>query len=372
MTLPNATLGILGSGQLGRMLAHVAKRTGYRVHVFSPEADSPAGQVADQETVAPYTDDAALTQFARQVDVVTLEFENIPTAAIDLVAQHVAVHPSARVLHVAQHRAREKTFLQDNGFPVTPFAVIENEADLAVALANLGTPAILKTAGFGYDGKGQRRVHSLAEAQTAFRELGSACVLEALVTFAKEISVVAARNLQGETVSYEAIENEHVQHILDLSFVPAAISAEQQHEAQTLAENILTALDVVGVMCVEFFLTTAGDLLVNELAPRPHNSGHLTVEAAVTSQFEQQLRAVCGLPLGVTRFHHAAAMVNLLGDIWAQAEPDWAAALALPAVYLHLYGKAAARPGRKMGHVTALAATATEARAKALEARARL
>ncbi len=371
--LPGATIGVLGSGQLGRMLALAARRMGYRVATFSPDRDSPTGQVADRELVAAYDDLDAIVEFGRAVAVVTFEFENIPAATVEALAAVRAVHPSGAVLYTTQNRLREKTFLTRAGFPVVPFRAVHSAADLAAALAALGTPAVLKTAGFGYDGKGQARIDRPEDAADALAALGGQpAVLEAFVDFATEVSVVAARTAAGAVVDYGVIENTHVHHILDVSVAPARVPPALATEAAALARGVLEALDVVGVLCVEFFVTRDGRLLVNELAPRPHNSGHLTVDACVTSQFEQQLRAVCGLPLGAPTQVRPAAMANLLGDLWAERPPDWAAACAFPAVKLHLYGKAVPRPGRKMGHLTALADTPETARAQVLAARAAL
>ena len=371
--LPGATIGVLGSGQLGRMFAIAARRMGYRVHTFSPETDTPTGQVADVEVQAAYEDLDAVGEFTRHVHVVTFEFENIPVTTVDAVAEQVPVRPSGAVLHTAQHRLREKTFLARGGVPVTPFRPVSSPDDLRAAVHDLGYPAVLKTAGFGYDGKGQAKIHSLHEAEEALRALeGQEAILEAFIDFDREVSVVAARGLDGVFTHYGVIENAHRHHILDVSIAPATVSAKIAQEAVEIARSILEALDVVGVLCVEFFLTRDGKLLVNELAPRPHNSGHLTFDACVTSQFEQQLRAVCGLPLGSTEQYRPAAMANLLGDLWQDGEPDWEAACAFPEVKLHLYGKLVPRPGRKMGHLTALARSADAAARVVREARARL
>jgi 5-(carboxyamino)imidazole ribonucleotide synthase len=360
--LPGATIGVLGSGQLGRMLAIAARRMGYRIHTLSPEAETPTGQIADLEVVAAYDDLAAVRDFARRVDVVTFEFENVSAAATQAAAEYAPVRPDGAVLHTTQHRLREKTFLARAGFPVTPFRLVASLDDLRQALQALGTPAVLKTAGFGYDGKGQVKIAALDEAEQAWQAIGGQeALLEAFVDFEREVSVVAARGLDGSFAHYGVIENAHRNHILDVSLTPPLLAPTLAAEAVEIARGILEALQVVGVLCVEFFLTRAGTLLVNELAPRPHNSGHLTVDASVTSQFEQQLRAVCGLPLGSTELLRPAAMANLLGDLWQAGEPDWAAACAFPTVKLHLYGKQQARPGRKMGHLTALAESAAEA-----------
>lgn len=371
--LPGSAIGVLGSGQLGRMFAIAARRMGYRVHTFSPDSDTPTGQVADVEVNASYQDLDAVRRFAKGVRAITFEFENIPYETAEAAAECVPVRPTGRVLHTTQHRLREKTFLSERGFPVTPFEVIRSEPDLTWAMERVGAPAVLKTAGFGYDGKGQRKVATLEDAKTAWRELGSCeCVMEAFVDFEVEMSVILARGLDGTIAHYDVIRNDHEHHILDVSTAPSDLPPAAQARAVEAARGVIESLGITGVLCVEFFLTRKGDVLINELAPRPHNSGHLTIDACVTSQFEQQLRAVCGLPLGSTAFVRPAAMVNLLGDVWKNGEPRWAKALQDPDIKLHLYGKASPRPGRKMGHVTALAATAAEARRKVLAARTAL
>jgi 5-(carboxyamino)imidazole ribonucleotide synthase len=375
--LPGSTIGILGSGQLGRMFAIAARRMGYRVHTFSPESQTPTGQVADSETVAQYEDLDRVREFARGVSVVTFEFENVPALTAEAAAAFAPVRPDGNVLHITQHRLREKTFLFDNGFPVTRFRAVRDRAELARALEELGCPAILKTAGFGYDGKGQARIDSPQAAAAAMTAAAGASgrgelVLEAMVDFEREVSVVAARGADGSFAHWGVIDNTHHHHILDLSVAPADLPPALAREAVEIARAILDRLGVVGVLCVEFFLTRARTLLVNELAPRPHNSGHLTFDAAVTSQFEQQLRAVCHLPLGDTALLRPAAMANLLGDLWRDGEPRWTSALELGDVKLHLYGKDEARPGRKMGHLTALADTPALAAARVLAARDRL
>lgn len=357
--LPGATLGILGSGQLGRMFTLAAKSLGYRVQTFSPDADTPTGQVADREWVAEYADLDAVRAFARAVEVVTFEFENVPAETAAAAAEFAPVRPGGAVLHIAQNRRREKEFLRRHGFPCAPFHLVQSLAGLNTAITEIGTPCILKTAGFGYDGKGQVRLRAASEAAAAWDALGgSECVLEGFVEFDREVSVVAARGGDGAFAHYGVIENAHVDGILDVSICPSpAVSAQTAGEAAEITRAICEMLEVVGVLCVEFFVTKGGSLIVNEIAPRPHNSGHLTIEAHSTSQFEQQVRSVCGLPLGATQLRRPAAMANLLGDIWEAGTPNWAAALALPDVSLHLYGKAEARPGRKMGHLTALAET---------------
>jgi len=354
--LPNSTIGVLGSGQLGRMFAISARRMGYRVHTFSPESDTPTGQVADTEINAEYEDLDAVKEFAKGVDVITFEFENVPFETVEAAEKFAPVRPRGEVLHVAQNRLREKTFLSENSFPVAPFRRVETLEELKKSVVEIGAPCVLKTAGFGYDGKGQAKIKSLEDCENAFAEIdGQEAVLEKFVEFEREVSVVAARDLRGNFAHYGVIENAHENSILDVSFAPALVSDKTRDEAIEIARAILEKLAVVGVLCVEFFLTNDEKLLVNELAPRPHNSGHLTVDACVTSQFEQQLRAVCGFDLGSAEFYKPAATANLLGDIWKNGEPNWESALRNSSVKLHLYGKAEARTGRKMGHLTALA-----------------
>ena len=367
------------------MLALACRRMGYRLHTFSPERDSPAGQVADREVAAPYEDLDTVRDFAQAVDVVTFEFENVPQSAAAAAAEHAPVHPDGRVLRIAQNRLREKTALADHGFPVTPFRAVRSAAEARSAAVEVGLPAILKSAGFGYDGKGQAAVNDAGQAAAAWPEVTGyagadsstggpgnepAAILERRVDFTHELSVIAARAAGGgRTVTYPPCENRHAGGILDLSSCPAEVPPAVGERARALARELMEALDVVGVLCVELFLTTDGELLVNEIAPRPHNSAHLTIEAAATGQFEQQLRAVCGLPLGATDLHRPAAMANLLGDLWAGGPPRWQRAAAIEGVHLHLYGKAEARPGRKMGHLTALADTPSQARSLVSAAR---
>lgn len=368
--LPGATLGILGSGQLGRMFSQAAARLGYHVHVYSPDANSPAGQVADRETIAEYTDIAALTEFAKSISVVTLEFENVPAIAADTVGQIVPVRPSGQVLHITQNRLREKRFLVESGIGCSPYTEVNSLDELVRGLELVGLPAVLKTSDSGYDGKGQVMIRSAAEAVVAWETVGGQpSVLEGFVEFQRELSVIVSRSTAGEMAIQGPIANDHANHILDVSMFPLPELEPVADAAQEIARKIAAALDLVGIACVEFFLTRNGQLLVNEIAPRPHNSGHLTIEASVTSQFERQARAICGLPLGSTEPVSPAAMVNLLGDLWENGEPNWQAALADPQVRLHLYGKAEARPGRKMGHLTVLADTALEAAQRAQAAR---
>jgi 5-(carboxyamino)imidazole ribonucleotide synthase len=370
VVLPGATIGVLGSGQLGRMLAIAARRMGYRIHTLSPGEDTPTGQVADLEITADYEDLDAIRAFAKSVQVITFEFENVPTEAAAAAAEIVPVRPSGASLHVTQQRAREKAFLADHGIPTTPCAAVRTLDELAVALGGIGVPAIVKTAAFGYDGKGQHRIQSIEDAERVWSLIGhQEAVVERVVDFSHELSVVAARGLDGAFAHFGAIENTHENHILDRSVSPARVPASVAAEAVNIAHAIMEQLEYVGVLCVEFFLTRDGQLLVNEIAPRTHNSGHLTFDACLTSQFEQQVRAVCGLPLGSTAQMRPAAMVNLLGDLWMDGEPDWSSALAIPDVKLHLYGKPGPRVGRKMGHLTALADTVDEAVEKAVMAR---
>jgi 5-(carboxyamino)imidazole ribonucleotide synthase len=371
--LPGSTIGVLGSGQLGRMFAIAARRMGYRVHTFSPDEDTPTGQVADLEIKAPYEDLDAVCKFANGVSVVTFEFENVPAATAAAAARCASVRPSGHVLHTTQHRFREKTFLSQAGLPVTPFRHVSSLPELAQAAGELGLPAVLKSADFGYDGKGQFRIKQPSDFEAAWRAVGQRdAVLEAFIDFDCEISVVAARDINGNFVHFGAIENHHQHGILDISIAPARIASRVVKDAVELARTVLDKLEVVGVLCVEFFVCKDGRLLINELAPRPHNSGHFTFDANLTSQFEQQLRAVCLLPLGAVTQFTPAAMANLLGDLWSACEPNWSAATAIADVKLHHYGKLEPRPGRKMGHLTALAPSTEQALADVQRARERL
>lgn len=371
--LPGGTIGVLGSGQLGRMFAIAARRMGYRVHTLSPDEDTPTGQIADVEINAAYEDLDAVRRFAEAVDVVTFEFENVPAATAATAAEFAPVRPGGYVLHITQHRLREKTFLKQTGLPVTPFRHVTTPEELRSAAQALGLPAVLKTAGFGYDGKGQYRVRTEDDFAAAWEAVGEQeAVLEAFIDFDCEISVVAARGEDGAFVHYGAVENQHRNHILDISIAPARVRPEITRQAVEIAREVLEKLEVVGVLCVEFFVCKDGRLLINELAPRPHNSGHFSFDANLTSQFEQQLRAVCGLPLGDVRQFAPAAMANLLGDVWDAGEPNWAAAVGIPTVKLHIYGKAEPRPGRKMGHLTSVAPTLEQAIADVERARTML
>jgi 5-(carboxyamino)imidazole ribonucleotide synthase len=368
--LPGATIGVLGSGQLGRMFAIAARRMGYRVHTLSPDDDTPTGQVADREMQAAYEDLDAIRAFAERVDVVTFEFENIPATTVEEASRWAPVRPAGPVLFTTQHRLREKTFLARAGFPVVPFRAVRSLAELNRAIGELGTPAVLKTAGWGYDGKGQAKIAAADDVPAAWKTVATdEAVLESFIDFDCEVSVVGARSIDGQLADYGVIGNRHVNHILDVSVAPAPVPSQVAEQAVSIARAVLRELDLVGVLCVEFFVTRQGTLLINELAPRPHNSGHLTFDACVTSQFEQQLRAVCGLPLGSTELLRPAAMANLLGDMWQAGPPDWLAALGFPAVKLHLYGKEQPRVGRKMGHLTTLASTPQDAVTTVLAAR---
>ncbi len=362
---PGSRLGLLGGGQLARMTALAARRLGYVITTFDPAGDAaPAAPVCDTVIAAPFTDRGALERFARGVDVAGLEFENIPVAALQTVEAHCPVRPSWRALEICQNREREKTFLHARGYPHAAFRVVDSLAELREAVAALGTPCVLKTAESGYDGKGQRRIAAgddLADAWAAW------------VPFEAELSVICARNGRGEMAAFATIENLHVNHILDVSIAPGRFPPEILRAATDLARSLTEALNIEGLLAVEMFLAKDGRLLVNELAPRPHNSGHLTFDAALTSQFEQHARAVCGLPLGDPALLCPAVMINLLGNLWIDGEPpDWTAVLEEPAAKLHLYGKRLAKPARKMGHVCVLDASLSGALRKAEAIRARL
>jgi 5-(carboxyamino)imidazole ribonucleotide synthase len=364
MIQPGATIGLLGGGQLARMTALAARPLGYRLHLFDPHPEPPAGVVCERVFRAPFDDSDALVDFARSVDVATLEFENIPVDALQRIEAHVPVRPRSEVLHITQHREREKIFLRDRGFPCAPFRVVNSPEELAAALGEIGPRAVLKTAEFGYDGKGQRKIEPDEDARVAWADWAGAAdpslprrgVLEGWIDFAAELSVICARRPHGEMITFPVTENQHEDHILAISIAPGRFPPEVHREAESLARAITEALKVEGLLAVEMFLTKSGQLLVNELAPRPHNSGHYTIDACVTSQFEQHARAVCDVPLGDTRQHSPAVMVNLLGDLWPQPEraPDWSPVLLDASAKLHLYGKRVAKPGRKMGHFTIL------------------
>jgi 5-(carboxyamino)imidazole ribonucleotide synthase len=364
---------MLGGGQLGRMAALVARRMGYRIVVLDPVQGCPAGQVADAQIVAAYDDPAALDRLAVEAAAVTLEFENLPAASLDRLARHLSVRPSTTVLRVCQDRLAERTFLHELGIATAAYAPVLNAASLADAANMVPFPALLKTTRLGYDSKGQRPVARAEALSEAYHALGDVpCLLEQVVDFTCEISVLVVRDALGRAVTYEPAENSHVHGILDTSMVPAPLPPALVQEACDLAGRIAGALDLVGVLAVELFVTRNDRLLVNELAPRPHNSGHWSIEACQTSQFEQQVRVTAGAPVGEPRLLAPAAIANILGDLWQNGEPSWERVLALPDVHLHLYGKDEPRPGRKMGHLTALASTAAEARGRVLYARSLL
>lgn len=368
MILPPASLGLLGGGQLGRMFTVAARTMGYRVVVLDPDPLSPAAEFANEHVCAPYQEPQALAKLAATCAAITTEFENAPAASLDALAGKCIVRPTGKSVAIAQDRVREKTFLRDNGFPVGPFAIIESADDLEAAAATIRFPAVLKTARLGYDGKGQAKVGSLAEAKRAHAEMKTpVCVLEQFLPLKCEVSVVLGRGADGETRCYTAAENQHQHGILDVSIVPARVDRRIAEQASEQAVRLAQILNYVGVLAVEFFVLDDERLLINEIAPRPHNSGHYTIDACVTSQFQQQVRALCGLPLGDTRLHSPAVMVNLMGDVWRDArEPRWEAILDNPDAKLHIYGKQKARPGRKMGHYTVLASTVEEALRQAL------
>lgn len=373
MILPGATLGVLGGGQLGRMFALRARVMGYRVVVLEPGPRSPAGQVADHQILAAYDDIGALDQLASQCAAVTTEFENVPATVLERLAGMLPVHPGAAPVAVAQDRIAEKGFLADAGFPTAPFSPVTSEASLKDAIKAIGVPALLKTSRLGYDGKGQVGVSSLEDGLEGFRRLGSVpCVLEHRLSLEREISVVLARGQDGQVVAFPPGENVHRNGILHTTTVPAGAGEPLLDEARALAMAVATALQYVGVLAVEMFVADGGRLFVNEMAPRPHNSGHYTIDACSIDQFELQVRTMTGLPLVEPRLLTPCCMVNILGDAWVHGTPRWERALAMPGVRLHLYGKVEPRAGRKMGHLTCLAPTATEALTLATNAHAAL
>ncbi len=369
MIPPGATLGLLGGGQLGRMFTVAARTLGYRVTVLDPDPHSPAAEFATGHLNTPYTDPASLDALAAGCAAVTTEFENAPAEALDAIATRTIVRPGGAAVAVAQDRRREKAFFAERGFPVGAYGVVEKAGDCAAALARVKLPALLKTARFGYDGKGQARIDAPADLERVFAEWkGVPCVLEELLALEREISVVLARSEDGAVAAFPVAENRHARGILDLTIAPARIPAALAREATSLASRLAAELDYVGILAVEMFVV-GGRLLMNEIAPRPHNSGHYTIDACRTSQFEQQVRVLCGLPLGDPSQHTPAVMVNLLGDIWRGGEPRWEAVLRHAGAHLHLYGKREARPGRKMGHVTVCEADIERSLDVALEIR---
>ena len=367
---PGAWLALLGGGQLGRMFCMAAQSLGYKVAVLDPGSDSPAGSVADRHVAADYLDPDGLASLRAQCQGATTEFENVPAAALDFLARDLRVTPSASSVAIAQDRILEKTFVADHGFPVAPFAILRERADAGSVDPDL-LPGIVKSARFGYDGKGQVRVQTRDDVARAFAAMnGRPCVLERIVELQAELSVIVARDDAGNAATWPVAENRHRNGILDLSIVPARIADALAAKARSIATSLAAALDYRGVLCVELFVAPGDALLVNEIAPRPHNSGHYTIDACVTSQFEQQARVLAALPLGDTAQHTPAVMLNLLGDVWfgpdgAPREPAWTRVLEHPKAKLHLYGKREPRPGRKMGHVTCLGASVDEALATA-------
>ena len=365
--LPGATIGMLGGGQLGRMSILAGRKMGYRFCVLEPKSPSAAGMVADGQIEAAYDDEAGLRAFADKIDLATLEFENIPSRSLEIIEASVPVFPGRKALSVCQNRAREKAFLTENGIPCAPHAIVHSLSELEQALEEIGYPAVLKTADFGYDGKGQVRIEKGMELPPVWEPYeGLAAVLEGWVDFDGEYSVICGRNFIGETCVYPLIHNTHRNHILHTSVSPVGLGEEHEAAAREIALAVAEGLDLVGLVAVELFLTGKG-WLVNEMAPRPHNSGHLTFDAHRTSQFEQHIRLVCGLKPGEPRQHSPACMLNLLGDVWAKGEPDWARVLQDAGAKLHLYDKGTARAGRKMGHVTFLGDDPADCLQRAIE-----
>lgn len=371
--LPGAVIGIIGGGQLGRMFCMAARRMGYRTLVWTGGLEAPAMVVADDAIDLPFDSKQALAEFVSRADIATVEFENIPRATLEAVGSEIPIHPSADAVAISQNREREKNFLRASGIPCADFEVVSNANELADAIKRIGTPAVLKTADFGYDGKGQRKLEGgedPAEVWSAYE--GGRAVLEAFIPFERELSVMVARDASGKTAVYDPAENRHRHHILDISIVPAHVADDIAEEAQRIAKDVAEAIDYRGIMAVEFFQLPDGSLLVNEMAPRPHNSGHHTLDACATSQFEQQVRAVCGLPLGSTRLISPVVMLNLLGDMWPAEEtaPDWLPIFADQESFLHLYGKHHARGRRKMGHANITGSSIEDCieRAEALKA----
>ncbi|HUF34639.1 MAG TPA: 5-(carboxyamino)imidazole ribonucleotide synthase [Gemmatimonadales bacterium] len=370
MILPGATLGVLGGGQLGRMFTLRARVMGYRVAVLDPDPASPTGQLADCHLEAAYDDPAALDRLAATCAAITIEFENVPAASLERLARSRPVRPAAAAVAVVQDRIREKTALVERGFPTAPFRPVTDRNGLEAGLDAIPLPALLKTSRMGYDGKGQATVERRDDGVAAFERLGRVpCVLERRLALERELSVILARGADGAVAVFPAGENRHRDGILETTVVPARIDHRLAREARDLAVAVAVALEYVGVLAVELFVAEGGRLFVNEIAPRPHNSGHWTLDACSTDQFEQQIRALCGLPLAEPRLLSPVAMVNLLGDLWRHGTPPWAEAFRRPGVRLHLYGKATPRPGRKMGHLNCLAADPDRALALALEAR---
>lgn len=356
MILPDASLGVLGGGQLGRMFTLAAHSMGYRVVVLDPDPHSPAGLIADQHIKADYRDRAALQMLGDECAAITTEFENIPADSLEFLEQYCPVRPGADAVRIAQNRIHEKTFIQQHGLATAPFAAIYEATDIDEVFAGLTPPLLMKTASMGYDGKGQLPANTPDEARVAFSQMDDApCIIEERVELEREISVVLARNINGETAIYPVAENRHENGILDTTIVPSAADASITATAIDMARQLAAAMNYCGVLAVEFFCTRQGELLINEIAPRPHNSGHFTVDACATSQFEQQVRMMCGLKPSNTQLLSPVVMTNLTGDIWGDSDPAWQHVLNEPGAHLHLYGKREARPGRKMGHINCLA-----------------
>jgi 5-(carboxyamino)imidazole ribonucleotide synthase len=368
--LPGATLGVLGGGQLGRMFTLQARTMGYRVVVLDPDPASPAGAVADQQIRTAYDDERGLRQLASSCAGITTEFENVPAAALEQLAGSSVVRPPVSAVATAQDRIAEKSFFQQHGFATASFRPVRNVDELRAALIDIPLPALLKTSRLGYDGKGQATINRSDDGVQAFERFGRVpCILEQRIDLECELSVIVARGADGEIVPFPVAENRHRDGILETCVVPARISEGTAAEARQLATALAEALQYIGVLGVELFVAAGGRLLLNEMAPRPHNSGHYTLDACSADQFEQQLRTLCGLPLAKPWLLSPVAMINLLGDLWSGGEPRWEEALRRPGVKLHLYGKAEARPGRKMGHLNCLAADTNRALTLALETR---
>ena len=353
MILPGATLGLLGGGQLGRMFTVAARTMGYEVIVLDPDTNSPAGAFATEHLCAAYDDETALARLATECAAVTTEFENVPATSLEIIAQHIPVRPSAAAIHIARDRILEKQAIRDFGLDTVDYYVIENDTDLEKALEVIAFPALLKTATLGYDGKGQKVVANASELAPAFHQLGSiSCVLEQFIELSCEVSVVLARSVCGHIETFAIAENRHTDGILDISIVPARVDIEIMARAEKMARTLADELDYCGVLAVEFFVDVNDHLMINEIAPRPHNSGHYTLDACLTDQFQQQVRTLCGFKPGKTDLTTPAVMVNIMGDLWSGGTPAWDALLKYPGAFLHLYGKKEPRPGRKMGHFT--------------------
>ncbi len=371
---PGQWLGVLGGGQLGRMFTHAAQRMGYHVAIFEPDVDCPAGQVAEKHfcsTLSDISSENLVTEMAKLCSVITVEFENIPTELLRIAGRTTRTNPSADFLEICQHRLKEKSSLQQAGFPTTPFMAVSSIAEVLQAAETLAWPLVLKTTRSGYDGKGQTIVRSAEDLPKAWEELQTTEVIaEKWIEFDAEVSMITARNARGQIECYPLFQNDHSNHILDITRCPVSNHLRPVEErAEEICRGIATNFGVLGLFCVEFFVTTDGELMINEIAPRPHNSGHLTIEAFTCSQFEQQVRAICNLPLVPPNLLRPAAMANLLGDLWRGGPPQWQTVFADPAAHLHLYGKAEARTGRKMGHLTVLDESSSEAAITAKELR---